>query len=254
MDNTDFTKIYSILGVFQDDGWEATRAAYKKLIKRWHPDHFQDPAHRKLAEEKSKQINQAYQKLSEYYDKYGTLPPDHGTATNPIDPPQEHGSYEHSHDHGFASAQPAQPGARRSYIPVIVLGIMVALGYSLWEPEIQTENPSEHSEIRLEEHITEKNLDGPENIPHENRIIYTAKGSSVSENYKTAFDVDNTAPSNQLTSIKKGSSKGEVLIVQGPPDRQTDTAWDYGASRIYFQAGHVSGWYENPMNPLNITR
>lgn len=252
MDNTEFTKIYSILGVFQDDDWEVIRAAYKKQIKRWHPDRFQDSTHRKIAEEKSKEINQAYQKLSEYYEKFGTLPPDHSTETIPGEIHQEAENYENSYTSGFASVQPPQPVAHRSYIPVIVLGVIIALGYSLWEPEFveQTEILNEHSDLGLDEGIPKK-MDGHENIP---RAINTARSPNVSESYKTEFDIENAAPANQLTLIKKGSSKGDVLIAQGPPERQTDTAWDYGASRIYFQGEHVSGWYENPMSPLNIAR
>lgn len=255
MDPTEFTKIYSILGVFQDDGWEVIRAAYKKQIKRWHPDRFQDPAQQRIAEEKSKEINHAYQKLSDYYEKFGALPPDYGTETTPVETYPETENYENSYPHGFEPAQPAQPVTHRSYIPVIVLGITIALGYSLWEPAFldQTENLNEHSEVRLDGDIP-LNLDEPENIPPQNRTIYTARSSNIPENYKTAFDVENAVPAKQLTLIKKGSSKGDVLIVQGPPERQTETAWDYGASRIYFQGEHVSGWYENPTNPLNIAR
>lgn len=253
MDNTEFTKIYSILGVFQDDGWEVVRAAYKKQIKRWHPDRFQDPAQRKLAEEKSKEINRAYRTLSDYYDKHGELPPDQGKNPYPIETPQETDAFGQSYVNSDWS-QHSQPVTRRRPVAVIVLGIMVAVGYSLWEPEFQTEHPSGASELKLEEDILVKDLNEPENSLQQDHAIYKAKSTSASDNYKTAFDIENVAPTDQLTLIKKGSSKGEVLIVQGPPDRQTDTAWDYGASRVYFQGGHVSGWYENPMNPLNIAR
>lgn len=254
MDNTEFTKIYSILGVFQDDGWEGVRAAYKNQIKRWHPDRFQDPAHRKLAEEKSKEINQAYQALSDYYDKHGELPPDYGINTDRVHTSQETDTIGQPYENSAWSTPPAQPASRRRPIPVIVLGVIVAIGYSLLEPEFQTENPSGHSELRLEEDTLYKNSDDPENLPPANHTIYTTKNSSVPENHKTAFDLENATSTNELILIKKGSSKSEVLIVQGPPDRQTDTAWDYGASRVYFQSGQVSGWYENPMNPLNIAR
>lgn len=290
MDNTEFTKIYSILGVFQDDGWEMIRAAYKKQIKRWHPDRFQDPTHRKIAEEKSKEINQAYQKLSEYYEKFGTLPPDHSPQTASIEASQpstvvETESHENSYAHGFASVQPAQSAGRRSYISITVVGTIMALGYSLWEPEfmdhpnssafvhqpdIHETNLTTHSELDLNGDVPVKNPNEYEGTSQEkdaildanihtwktqeNRATHAVKKPGTSQNYKTAFEIEDTAPANQPVLIKKGSSKSDVLVVQGPPQRQTDTAWDYGASRIYFQDGHVSGWHENPMNPLNIAR
>lgn len=290
MDNTEFTKIYSILGVFQDDGWEMIRAAYKKQIKRWHPDRFQDPNHRRIAEEKSKEINQAYQKLSEYYEKFGTLPPDYSPQATSIETSQpctavETESDENSYPHGFASVEPVQSATHRSYISIAVVGIFIALGYSLWEPEFMDQphspvfvhqpnlhetNLTTHSDQDLNGDVSAKNPNDSEGITQENnamldanthtwktqenRAIHTSKTPSTSQNYKTAFEIEDTAPANQPTLIKKGSSKSDVLVVQGPPQRQTDTAWDYGASRIYFQDGHVSGWHENPMNPLNIVR
>lgn len=47
-----------------------------------------------------------------------------------------------------------------------------------------------------------------------------------------------------------GSSKAEVLAVQGRPLRASDEEWDYGASKVYFDNGQVSGWKESYLNPL----
>lgn len=50
----------------------------------------------------------------------------------------------------------------------------------------------------------------------------------------------------------KGSSKEEVLAIQGTPDRDAGSVWDYGASRIYFNNDRVTEWHETPLNPLKI--
>lgn len=52
--------------------------------------------------------------------------------------------------------------------------------------------------------------------------------------------------------FSKGASKKDVLAVQGAPDRDTGSVWDYGASRVYFENGHVKGWDESPFNPLKV--
>lgn len=52
----------------------------------------------------------------------------------------------------------------------------------------------------------------------------------------------------------KGSSKKDVLAVQGTPDRDSGNVWDYGVSRVYFDNGHVKGWDESPFNPLKVRR
>jgi len=50
----------------------------------------------------------------------------------------------------------------------------------------------------------------------------------------------------------KGSSKREVLAVQGAPERDAGNVWDYGVSRVYFDNDRVKGWDESPLNPLKV--
>lgn len=66
---------YEILGVSRSASDEDIRTAYKKLIKEWHPDrHTGDD--KKVAEQKFKEIQEAYEVLSDpqkraMYDKFG---------------------------------------------------------------------------------------------------------------------------------------------------------------------------------------
>jgi len=39
-----------------------------------------------------------------------------------------------------------------------------------------------------------------------------------------------------------GSTKDEVLAVQGTPDRFTDTTFSYGTSDVFFEKGRVKSW------------
>ena len=54
---------YEVLGVPKDATEEQIRKAYKKLAIRWHPD--KNPDNRKQAEEKFKEIGEAYSVLSD---------------------------------------------------------------------------------------------------------------------------------------------------------------------------------------------
>ena len=54
---------YEVLGVPKDATEEQIRKAYKKLAIKWHPD--KNPDHRKEAEEKFKEIGEAYSVLSD---------------------------------------------------------------------------------------------------------------------------------------------------------------------------------------------
>lgn len=69
----DFKDYYQILGVSRDADEKEIKAAYRKLARKYHPD--VNPGD-KAAEEKFKQINEAYQVLSDpekraAYDRYG---------------------------------------------------------------------------------------------------------------------------------------------------------------------------------------
>lgn len=55
---------YEVLGVKQTATQEEIRAAYHELAKNYHPDNFSDEPMKKLAEEKMKEINEAYDFLT----------------------------------------------------------------------------------------------------------------------------------------------------------------------------------------------
>ncbi len=68
---------YSILGVSRDASPEEIKQAYRRLVLKWHPD--RNPDNRKEAEERFKEITEAYQVLSDpkkraLYDRYGYVP------------------------------------------------------------------------------------------------------------------------------------------------------------------------------------
>jgi molecular chaperone DnaJ len=54
---------YEILGVSRNASKEEIRNAYKHLAKQYHPDQYQNNPLSQLAEEKFKEINEAYNML-----------------------------------------------------------------------------------------------------------------------------------------------------------------------------------------------
>lgn len=56
---------YEVLGVEIGASKEEIHAAYRQKVKKYHPDKFQDESLKKLAEEKLKEINRAYEILTE---------------------------------------------------------------------------------------------------------------------------------------------------------------------------------------------
>jgi hypothetical protein len=52
-------------------------------------------------------------------------------------------------------------------------------------------------------------------------------------------------------SFTVGSTKDEVLAVQGTPTRVTERLWEYGASRVFFTDNCVTRWEVWPGSPLH---
>jgi molecular chaperone DnaJ len=86
---------YEVLGVSKESTQDDIKKAYRKLIKKWHPDLHKD--NKKEAEVKFKEISEAYEVLSDtekrtMYDRYGFVgdqaPSNHrtsGTGGSPFD-------------------------------------------------------------------------------------------------------------------------------------------------------------------------
>ena len=65
---------YEILGVSKDASPDEIKSAYRKLARQYHPDVSKEP--KEVAEEKFKEISEAYEVLSDankrsLYDQYG---------------------------------------------------------------------------------------------------------------------------------------------------------------------------------------
>lgn len=55
---------YQVLGVPENASEQQIRDAYRKLVKQYHPDQFQDNPLKELANEKLKEVNEAYDMLN----------------------------------------------------------------------------------------------------------------------------------------------------------------------------------------------
>ena len=85
---------YEILGVSKNASQEEIRNAYKKLIKRYHPDLYQGD--KKFAERKTQEINEAYDTLSDSTKKYDydlSITPQNTTTNYSYTPPKYSSEY-----------------------------------------------------------------------------------------------------------------------------------------------------------------
>jgi DnaJ-like protein len=51
-----------------------------------------------------------------------------------------------------------------------------------------------------------------------------------------------------------GSTKDEVRSIQGTPVTESESVWDYGPSRVYFEHNRVVRWEASPLQPLRVPR
>ena len=61
--NVDNSKLYKILNITKDAEPETIKKSYKKLAMKWHPD--RNPKNKEEAENKFKEISEAYEILSD---------------------------------------------------------------------------------------------------------------------------------------------------------------------------------------------
>lgn len=268
MATANYQKSYSILGVFQDDDWDTVRSAYKRQIRRWHPDRFQDPDQRKIAEDKSKEINLAYQMLDDYYRQFGVLPPEDYSRPNNTaiqadtypeheihtDPKQDTKA---GTDLGRDTFDSIRKPAR--YTGTLLAVTVVTTVYLISEPIFTgKEDSTQTGPARVAD--TELAADNYKAIPADsisplaNNTVQEGQFSEWQDNMGDPTQFSHPAATKRLPYITRGSTKQDVLAIQGRPLRETDTAWDYGLSRINFHNGKVTDWYENPMNPLIVQR
>ena len=64
--------------------------------------------------------------------------------------------------------------------------------------------------------------------------------------------VPSASVNTKLGYFTVGSTKDEVLAVQGTPTSFSETAFEYGLSSIKFRDGRVVGWQNYSSNPLNV--
>lgn len=233
--NEPYASSYATLGLKPGSNWKEIRAAYRALIKKWHPDRFQqDSNNHRIAEEKTREITRAYKTLADYHRKHGSTP------TNPVSPPTASARTPETNMPSVhtgratppadAPASDAQAG-NPSPIPIeatrwktILMLSAVALLFYLWLPD-----PADRDRATGA-------LPG-NTVPDEARPAAGGKAASH--------------PADRFFTL--GSKLGEVYAIQGVPTKTEPGVWHYGKSRVTFVDGGVSRWDSHPDNPLQAS-
>lgn len=84
---------YEVLGVSENDDDETIKRAYRKLVKKYHPDRYINNPLASIASEKIKQINEAYDTISDMRAGRTYRGDRHGTGQSRSGAAREHSQY-----------------------------------------------------------------------------------------------------------------------------------------------------------------
>lgn len=244
---------YRTLGLAPGASGAEIKRAYRTLAKRWHPDHCPtDAASQQQALAHFQRLTDAYHAL-----RLHTLTPERPRA----------------------KAGALWPGQRRLWAALGLLclllgGLLGTRSPSSLPPPPQhpvlTSLPNPVEDVLPQrQYITVgssktdvRRIQGPPTVEMERLWEYHGSRVHFQGGRVTGWEIWPTAPLRvQLlartpiipvpTYFTRGSTKDEVLTVQGTPSRLTEHLWEYGASRVFFTDNRVSKWDEWPGAPLN---
>lgn len=219
--NINFFECYKILDITDECDWVTFRRNYKSLIQQNHPDRFTEntPEH-KQSENSIRNLNAAYKVIFDYYQAHKSLPPfeEIPTETNTVEYSSRKKRAPVSNS-ALRKKEKKKPKTLKRVIYIAITFSIFVIFLLQAKPEKEQSTTAAPSLIEQVETIK---------APPSNNII----------------------DENLFYSI--GSSLGDVITIEGRPDKIIDTTWYYGKSSITFTDGIVSGWDRHPDSPLSI--
>jgi len=257
---------YKILLINPDCSWEELRKAYRLQVKKWHPDRFPAGSKEKLlAEDKIKYITAAYKQISVHYREHGSLP---NVEENPEQQEVPKPTYAYNARTATVFEQAPQPTVNskteytrtgsnnffRYIIVVSILSFLLYAGYSQDPAQQVTEEAKkkakpDNTDRRLENNslYTSQTPPAKNNLPFLDNTPEAGIGFPVKTENNKKHTEEKNKPRDFFTL---GSSIGEVIDVQGKPDRIEGDTWYYGKSEVYFYEGSVINWKRKHGSPL----
>lgn len=248
---------YTTLGVAPGVSPEELKRAYRTLIKVWHPDRFaSDAALQQQALDHFHHLTRAYNALCiavSAQEVTGSLP----------------------------ERRQCGPRVVWWWRGAVGLGLsgLIALGLCLWPPHTPPVTspsitpsftglppevlPPRHTITVGSTKHEVRTIQGPPTVETERLWEYRGSRVYFREGHVTGWDIWPGAPLQVRLSptlpvipvpeyFAVGSTKDEVLVVQGTPTRLTEHLWEYGASRVLFTDNRVIKWDEWPGAPLKV--
>lgn len=243
---------YRALGLQPGASTKDVRRAYLHLVKQWHPDRFQQNSKKQfLAQEKLKEINEAYSALKDYRPGQswtgdpgwdGQQRPYPRGATAQWREYQRRAAYRPPAQDPYEGNYQYRPVGKSRPVKYAFIWILIVVG------NLVVGN------------LVRSSAGGTPGVPK--RATADAGQPTVSAaTLVTAIRGVGPADSisQELASARKslpyffrGSTKADVYRIQGVPYRSSEKVWQYGASRVYFVGQMVERWESNASSPLKV--
>lgn len=234
---------FHALGLPPDAKQAEVKRAYRALVKLWHPDrhHLKPYEVRARAEEKFKQIDEAYKRISRSWAKR----PDYAQGPRPGKPGgrRETPGREPRPENKYQNDMYPRIRAARLVPAAVLAAVLFVLVYQLaslflcQEQEADQPIPVSDGVPSGPGDFTPPSSLAPESAPGEAHAKRTpAAPPPPSEKLLLSPE-----PSKPFFTI--GSTSAEVLRVQGAPSRIQGQTWVYGLSEVRFRHGRV--WQYN---------
>lgn len=288
--NRDFYEYYALFNLQPGASWHELKTAYRLQVRKWHPDRMpEDTSDRHRAEERTKSINRAYDELTRYYHVHGCLPlaqaplPAIEATIRPDVAAHDSARPDTTPTKNTASEQKNFVSGTHRLLTVIGLGLAA---YVLIRAAILSGDPAQSSaptsSTRHSDPAADATTISPtfgfgsslgevysaQGIPSRTEgdiwyygtsKIYFANGTVIrwEENPSHPLNTrlhQNSKHQERPQQFSLGATKTEVRLIQGEPVRESQNVWDYGISRVYFEADRVVGWHESPIDPLKVRR
>ncbi|MGC9195626.1 MAG: J domain-containing protein [Syntrophobacteraceae bacterium] len=221
---------FRTLGLEPDAQPSEVKRAYRNLVKKWHPDRHQMESYetRALAEKKFLEIDEAYRRISK---TWGPAPQKPRTSkrdssrVRPAAPRPDAALSSKARFHSIARLYsrlwPNRHAASILAAATLLLLFFFPLTSSIAPdpririPRLNLHRPSKriHRAVKVQKHLPSAALHPA--LP----------GSQAPRDFFTL-----------------GSSRTEVLHIQGPPTRIQGSTWIYGVSAVHFNNGRVGGY------------
>lgn len=215
--SVNYRHCYQILDLPPGSSREELRCNYKKLAQHCHPDRYQQDYEKKQdAEKKLRQLNTAYQAISDYYAKHGKMP----LSTKKLHESRHYSGPEHNNRISQKNTPIPQSieGTSRNQNWLIIAVVFSFLSILIYILLLSSHDTNGSAKLRAHNKADDKLV----------------------------------RPSNSAT-FRYADSQKKVLEVQGYPTRIKGNSWYYNDSRVDFVNQHVVNWYSSEQTPLHTS-